>query len=140
MTREEAIEVIRKEYACVDADCDIERSCGKCELHMPSKEPILRAYEMAIQTLSQEPTYEWQNGYDMGWEEAEVFYKEEPCDDAISRDFLFRVLDDFCGHDRTATITLDTLADLMYDMPPVTRSREKCIDDTPTVLKAMGEN
>jgi len=29
MTREEAIEIIRKEYACVDADCDIERSCGK---------------------------------------------------------------------------------------------------------------
>ena len=55
MTREEAIEVIRKEYACVDADCDIERSCGKCELHMPSKEPILQAYEMAIQALSQEP-------------------------------------------------------------------------------------
>ena len=55
MTREEAIEVIRKEYACVDADCDIERSCGKCELHMPSKEPILKAYEMAIQALSQEP-------------------------------------------------------------------------------------
>lgn len=48
MTREEAIEIIKKEYACVDADCDVERSCGKCELHMPSKEPILQAYEMAI--------------------------------------------------------------------------------------------
>ena len=55
MTREEAIEVIRKEYACVDADCDIERSCGKCELHMPSKEPILKAYKMAIQALEQMP-------------------------------------------------------------------------------------
>lgn len=55
MTREEAIKIIRKEYACVDADCDIERSCGKCDLMMPSKEPILRAYEMAIQALSQEP-------------------------------------------------------------------------------------
>ena len=56
MTKEEAIEVIRKEYACVDADCDIERNCGRCELHMPSKEPILKAYEMAIQALSQEPS------------------------------------------------------------------------------------
>lgn len=55
MTREQAIEIIRKEYACVDADCDIERNCGRCELHMPSKEPILKAYEMAILALSQEP-------------------------------------------------------------------------------------
>ena len=55
MTREEAIEIIRKEYACVDADCDIERNCGRCELHMPSKEPILKAYEMAISALEQEP-------------------------------------------------------------------------------------
>ena len=51
MTKEQAIEIIRKEYACVDADCDIERSCGKCELHMPSKEPILEAYERAIKAL-----------------------------------------------------------------------------------------
>jgi hypothetical protein len=43
-------------------------------------------------------------------------------DDAISREYLFKVLDDFCGRDRTATITLDTLADLVYDMPPVTQN------------------
>ena len=48
----------------------------------------------------------------------------EPCDDAISREYLFKVLDDFCGHDRTATITLDTLADIVYDMPSVTPSRQ----------------
>ena len=41
--REEAIEIIRKEYLCVDRDCDIERNCGKCDLMMPSKEPILKA-------------------------------------------------------------------------------------------------
>ena len=51
MTREQAIEIIRKEYACVDAECDIERSCSKCELMMPSKEPILEAYKMAISAL-----------------------------------------------------------------------------------------
>ncbi|MBQ1297139.1 MAG: hypothetical protein IIY21_24050 [Clostridiales bacterium] len=53
--REEAIEIIRKEYLCVDRDCDIERNCGKCDLMMPSKEPILKAYKMAIQALDQEP-------------------------------------------------------------------------------------
>lgn len=55
MTREEAIAIIRKEYLCVDRNCDIERSCGKCDLMMPSKEPILQAYKIAIQALEQEP-------------------------------------------------------------------------------------
>jgi NADH pyrophosphatase NudC (nudix superfamily) len=56
MTREEAIAIIRKEYLCVDRDCDIEKNCGRCDLMMPSKEPILEAYKMAIQALEQEPS------------------------------------------------------------------------------------
>ena len=64
----------------------------------------VEAYNMAIQALGQ-----------------------EPCDDVISREYLFKVLDDFCGHDRTATITLDTLADLVYDMPPV-KTQNPCND------------
>ena len=55
MTKEEAKAIIRKEYLCVDRDCDIERSCGKCDLMMPSKEPILQAYKMAMYALEQEP-------------------------------------------------------------------------------------
>ena len=55
MTREEAIKIIQKEYKCVNRDCDIERSCGKCEYMMPTKEPILEAYKMAISALEQEP-------------------------------------------------------------------------------------
>lgn len=39
----------------MDRDCDIERSCGKCDLMMPTKEPILEAYNMAIKALEQEP-------------------------------------------------------------------------------------
>jgi len=54
MTNEQAAEIIRKEYQCVDRDCDIERSCGKCDLMMPSKEPILQAYKMAIKALEHE--------------------------------------------------------------------------------------
>ena len=67
MTREEAIAIICKEYLCVDRDCDIERSCGKCDLMMPSKEPILEAYKMAIQALEQEPkTGHWiEDEYEM---------------------------------------------------------------------------
>lgn len=53
MTNEEAKTIIRKEYLCVDRDCDIERSCGKCDLMIPSKEPILQAYKMAMDALEQ---------------------------------------------------------------------------------------
>ena len=48
---EQAIQILQKEYLCVDRDCDIERSCGKCDLMMPSKEPILKAYKVAIQAI-----------------------------------------------------------------------------------------
>lgn len=70
MTREEAIAIIRKEYLCVDRDCDIERSCGRCDLNMPSKEPILQAYKMAIKAL-----------------------EKEPCDDAVSREVVLKIID-----------------------------------------------
>jgi hypothetical protein len=53
MTNDEAKAIIRKEYLCVDRDCDIERSCGKCDLMIPSKEPILQAYKMAMDALEQ---------------------------------------------------------------------------------------
>lgn len=53
MTNEEAKAIIRKEYLCVDRDCDIERSCDRCDLMMPNKEPILQAYKMAMDALEQ---------------------------------------------------------------------------------------
>lgn len=100
MSREEAIEVIRKEYACVDRDCDIERSCGKCDLMMPSKELILKAYEAAIQALSQEGGYccrtckhtrinkdgIWCEEPTFQWEQAVTNSEaQEPCDEVVSR-------------------------------------------------------
>ena len=69
--RDEAIKVIKKEYACVDADCDIERNCGKCPYSMPSKEPILKAYKMAISALEQ-----------------------QPCEDAVSREMVIDKVND----------------------------------------------
>ena len=59
MNREQAIAIIRKEYLCVDRDCDIEKNCGRCDLMMPSKEPILEAYKMAISALSEPKQGEW---------------------------------------------------------------------------------
>ena len=55
MMNKEAIRIILNECECVNRECGIEKSCSKCDLVMPSKEPILQAYEMAIQALSQEP-------------------------------------------------------------------------------------
>ena len=70
MTRDEAIAIIRKEYLCVDRDCGIERSCGKCDLVMPSKEPILEAFKMAIKALEQDQKwdrlYAWLNDMRLG--------------------------------------------------------------------------
>ena len=51
MTDKEAIAIIRKEILCVSRDCDIERSCGRCDLVMPDREPIIEAYKMAIEAL-----------------------------------------------------------------------------------------
>jgi len=42
----------------------------------------------------QEPTDEWQNGYDMAWEEAEVFYEKEPCDKCV-----YSTKDGYCQYD-----------------------------------------
>jgi hypothetical protein len=93
MTREEAIEIIRR------YECNTEH---------------YEACEMAIQALEQEQ--DMTIAYLMG-----KYEDKAPCDDAISREYLFKVLDDFCGHDRTATITLDTLADIVYELPSVTQ-------------------
>jgi hypothetical protein len=53
MTNEEAKAIIRKEYLCVDRNCDIEKSCGRCDLMIPSKEPILEAYKIAMDAIEQ---------------------------------------------------------------------------------------
>jgi hypothetical protein len=108
MTREEAIKIIQNEYKCVDRECDIERSCGKCPYMIPTKEPILQAYEMAIQALSQ-----------------------EPCDDAISRedvqDYIAKYLSQYLYEDvRQAVEVIDAY---IGDMPSVTQKSGKWIDD-----------
>ncbi len=51
MTSEKAIKIIEQEIACVEKDCNIERSCGDCELALPSKEPIIEAYQLAIKAF-----------------------------------------------------------------------------------------
>ena len=77
MTNEQAIDIIRNEYKCVDSECDIEKSCGKCPYMMPSKEPILQAYDMAIKALSQ-----------------------EPCTDAVSREAVLKIIDGWYEQNR----------------------------------------
>ena len=94
MTNDQAIEIIRKEYMCVDRDCDIERSCGKCDLMIPTKEPILEAYEMAIEALEQERSRlaqitQYRNDCEKLMQENEQLKKaleKESCDDCVHLD------------------------------------------------------
>ena len=117
MTREQAIEIIKKEYACVDAECDIERSCSKCELMMPSKEPILEAYKMAISALEQEPC---ETSTD---EPMTMVYPTIFCDDAISREAVLKVIDGWYEQNRD-TENIEDLIILITYMGSVQPSRK----------------
>lgn len=130
MTNEEAIAIIRNEYKCVDRDCDIERSCGKCDLMMPNKELILEAYKLAIKALEQQPITTTNND-----EPITVIYPTIVCDDAISRENAitsinklyeeceeWRALNDLqYGKNQGLSLAIDVINDL----PPVTQNSEK---------------
>jgi len=134
MTREQAIEIIRKERKCVDRDCDIERSCGKCDLMMSTKEPILMAFDMAIRALEKEIKrdkdcewgrmtfesasgilqFEFSDGTVKRVKQAEL----EPCDDAISRavlDEMKEIMNDINGNPHYVVRMED-----IRKLPPVT--------------------
>lgn len=119
MTNEEAIAIIRNEYKCVDRDCDIERSCGKCDLMMPNKEPILEAYKLAIKALEQQPTDTWSIK-----KVADTFKKhglireQEPCDDAISRQAAINIVSLHC-------LTIDETVKAINSLPSVTQKSAK---------------
>lgn len=120
MTREEAITIIQNEYKCVDRECDIERSCGKCPYMIPSKEPILQAYEMAIQALSQEPICD-RDCEHCTWTECPI----EPCDDAISRDAVIKAVDAHTNEDGTLD---DDISVILEDIPSATQNPKYWID------------
>lgn len=99
MTAEEAIAIIEREIACVNKECNIERACGQCELVMPSKEPIIEAYKLAIEAL-----------------------KAKPCTDAVSRQTVLDTLDTaekFLDEDRTVERYKDMLTAAYEMLPPV---------------------
>ena len=50
MTNEEAIEIIKNEIKCVsNSNCD--RNCAECSLVMDSAEPIIEAFNIAIDAI-----------------------------------------------------------------------------------------
>ena len=53
---------------------------------------LLWVLELFDKYAEQEPTDEWQDGYDMAWEEAEVFYEVEEREDAVSRADMWKVV------------------------------------------------
>lgn len=116
MTREEAIKVIQKEYKCVDRDCDIERSCYKCDLMMPTKEPILEAYKMAIDALKFDIDQYCKEHFvvmvdEDVWDKAEKALEQEPILDKIKAEIReFSVIDE-SGTYRISTYLVDQIID-----------------------------
>ncbi|MBP3888478.1 MAG: hypothetical protein J6F30_12685 [Cellulosilyticum sp.] len=51
MTNKEAIEIIRNEIKCVNNDSCKRKECAECNLVMESKEPIIEAFNKAIEAL-----------------------------------------------------------------------------------------
>ena len=133
MTNEEAIAIIRKEYLCVDRDCDIERSCGKCDLAMPSKEPILEAFKMAIKALETIPKYK--DAYGKGWDDgAKATYEhlkmceEEQSGDLISRDAVLDVIEGWlkCSdYNEAERHIMRATKSILYDLPSVNSQEPK---------------
>jgi len=48
----QAIDILQKEILCVSRECDTSR-CRECDLVMPDREPIIKAYKVAIKALKQ---------------------------------------------------------------------------------------
>lgn len=100
LTAEEAITIIEREIACVNKECNIERACGQCELAMPSKEPIIEAYKLAIEAL-----------------------KAKPCTDAISREEALKEMqkyhDDCAETSEYTRLGFETAMNVVKELPPV---------------------
>ena len=84
------------------------------------------ALEIIDKYAEQEPTDEWQNGYDMAWEEAEVFYEQEPCDDVVSRQAVKDLFCRICMENNICYRSKDTCEDLkLFDQLPSVRPQEQ---------------
>lgn len=109
-----------------------------CDVSVGEKEPNEITEEVTLRFFKNSLKVRWHDFviYNVEWlkknwqMEMDIVCGVKPCDDVVSRDFMFKVLDDFCGHDRTATITLDTLADLVYELPSVTQKSGKWVKVT----------
>lgn len=77
---------------CANAESEL---CEWCSGNKNFVKTTTKIPDFYKKYAEQEPTDEWQNGYNMAWEEAKVFYKKEepksPCDLCI-----FNCKDIFC--------------------------------------------
>jgi hypothetical protein len=92
--REEAKKIMENEVRCVrNPNCE-RLECRNCYLVMP-EHTVLKAYEVAIKALEQ-----------------------EPCGDCISRVEAMRAITDEWGH-TYGNHTLEGFTDALYNLPPV---------------------
>ena len=117
MTREEAIKVLLEEWKCIDRNDGIncDRKCESCDLVMDSF--VLKdAYNTAIKALEQ-----------------------EPCEDAISRKAVLKVIDGWYEQNRDTENIEDLLILIVY-MSSVQPSRKgHWIKENPFSLSVCSE-
>lgn len=104
-----------------------------------------KAFEMAIKALEQEPCdkckyfdgnscqhYDYKVGYTQGYEDASNRFRQEPCDDAISREAVNTLVDELaraisderCCISQRGRSTGNIMHDIL-ELPSVTPSRRK---------------
>ena len=103
MTRYRAIDIIKNEIECVNRQDTCEHKCADCELVLPDIE-IFEAYDMAISALEQTDDDDYQKDMDEMWSIRDVtdtferhgIIKQEPCEDAVSRQAVINAIENDC--------------------------------------------
>lgn len=116
MSREEAIIYLKRADVTVGQE---------------TKTKTAEALEMAIEALEQERNI-GDEAYAKGWENGEIAersrYKQEPCDDAISRQAVLDIIMPYCTDDDGSIENTDDLRNALDDiesLPPVQPIRPK---------------
>lgn len=113
------VSVIEKIRAEIEQIIPVELPCDK---RTPENIRDM-ALDIIDRYAEQEPTDEWQNGYDMAWEEAKVFYEQEPCDDVVSRQAVKDLIKSGISTDTYEDIEL--VCKWVDEMPPVRPQEQK---------------
>ena len=132
-----------------------DQKCILCELYqriirLPNVEPKAECddtiaynddFATALEKISKyedrKACEEWQNGYDTAWEEAKVFYEVQECEDAVSRQAVYILVDSILAEQCENSTELGLLqswgkeqVDKLQSVQPKAKVGHWIIDDT----------